>query len=226
MRTNDLISLAGLILSIPGFFVALYAGQYTASVLALLIIAVIFLYQRQVNSPPFLILEIEKRLVIHDAVGENAVLSRKHRVRANHPGLTEFWCRNIAADGRISNVLLDGSHPDEIKKIAGELHFCKRFPNALERNQEFTTIIEMTLTGSFLQSYEGLIHEVGLRTRVLRIFVKLPNGRKAKKAYAFLRYSGEQHKPLPVDVSEDNTSLSIEIRRPKQGASYSIEWEW
>src|SRR5581483_2539841 len=77
------------------------------------------------NRPMFTFISVEKVLTIQDVDGKVAKLLRYQTARANHKGITEFWCRNISADGSIDNILIDDQAPFQVRKEAGDTQVCK-----------------------------------------------------------------------------------------------------
>lgn len=152
---------------------------------------------------------------------------RTQKAKTNHKGLTEFWYRNISADGDIENILIDGNEPDEEKTEAGDRLVCKRFGRPLQRGDTFLMELSYDLLKSFSGNPEGLIHVVDYKTKKLRMVVNFHTDKPCRTARAFLRFGGQAHKPLPQPTLNSNkTKIEIEIKRPRLGADYYLEWDW
>ena len=177
------------------------------------------------NRPEFTLLSVEKVLDISDAAGKSAKLLRCMTARANHKGITEFWCRNISADGAIANIRIDNVEPAFIKTEAGDKQVCKRFDRPLKRGQKFDMVLSYELADSFPGTTEGLIHVVECQTKRLRLVVTLPDARNAKAARMSLRYGGQIHKDLPAPTITGRR-IEFETKWTKLGAEYSLEWDW
>ncbi len=213
-----LIGLAGLLLVFLPQHIA--AGIIIA--IALIIIMGIF---RWFDGAVFTLLSVEKVLEVHDANGARATLTRHMTARVNHKGVTEFWCRNISADGNISNLKIDGAAPFEEKREAGDRQVCKRFNQPLKRHEQFEMALSYDLADSFPAPTEGLIHVVESPTKRLRLVVILPEGRKARAARMLLRFGGQVHKELNKPTIKGRR-IEFETAWLKLGEEYCLEWDW
>jgi hypothetical protein len=223
------IALAALVIGIPAFILLFRGPTWAVGIITVLLLLVVFLALAYVrwttHKPHFTIAAVDKELVFHNADCKVATLTRRQTAVANHRGISEFWCRNIASDGGIDNIQVDGAAPSEHRHILGEVEVCKRFDRPLERGQSFTTVLSYDLIDSFPRNREQLIHVVEGRTGKLRLAIRFPAGKNIKDARAFLKFGGEERSQLDgLEVSQ--SSLVLEIRRPKFGADYVIEWNW
>lgn len=225
LNTDRLYALVGLILGVPGAVLLFLSEQVAIGVLVTTICVLLLIIWYWQKKPPFTILSIEKILTIHDEKGSNATLVRHQKTRANHKGLTEFWCRNISADGSISNILINGEKPHESKQEAGDTHACYRFKKPKKAEDIFNVDISYDLTNSFHATTETLIHTVSTETKNLKLIAEFPKQRTAKSARVDLRYGGETNKELPPPLISGN-KIEAEIKRPLLGAEYCLEWDW
>lgn len=227
MKFENILGLIGIVLGVPGFLLLFFKGNFVFGILVVVLVAILVWVVFEVNRTEFTILEVEKRLTFHDSIAHRATLVSSQRVRSNHRGLSEFWCRNISADGPIENVLIDGREPDETSMEAGDMQICKRFPHPLAWRQRIQMVVSYDLINSFPGNPEGLIHTVDRQTKKLRLVVDLNSCKPCAVARAFLRFGGQVYKSLDdPEVSEGRSVISVEVSNPRQGGEYYIEWEW
>jgi hypothetical protein len=179
------------------------------------------------KHPEITILSIEKTLTIHDKEGRRALLQRVQHARVRRAKLTEFWCRNISADGEIENLLIDGQPPHEQRKEAGDTQVCKRFADPVEPGQTFQTTLSYEMSDAFRGNPEILIHVVEIKTKLLRLAVSLPEDRPCNSARALFLFGGQEDKcpQVPV-ISDSGCRIDITFNKPKLGAEYYLEWDW
>jgi hypothetical protein len=211
-------------LAVPGVF--LLFGEHAANgLLVLTLLALILLVWYFLNKPEFTVLRIDKTLSISDASGSKATLLRDQTAQANHKGITEFWCRNISADGTISNILINGEPPAKQIKEAGDIQVCMQISPPPRARERFKMALSYDLTDSFLTARESLIHVVEAETKLLRMVVELPKQRMPKTARLFLRFGGQVFKELKAPIVA-GARIEAEIKRPRLGAEYCLHWEW
>lgn len=229
MSKGDLLAWIGILIGLPGFLLLFFSQHVVIASLLVAIGAGMLWVRWYINQPEFTLLLVEKILTINDVEGRTAVLLRCQEGVANQKGLTEFWCRNISADGPITNIRLDDRPPHEVKREAGDTQVCKRFNRALEHGEQFSMKLSYDLTDSFPKSTEGMIHVVECKTKRLKMVVTLPGGRPATAARASLRYGGNPHMRLPQPRLTGQTTgerIEMEIKSPRLGAEYCLEWDW
>jgi hypothetical protein len=197
-------------------------------VLAVGLAALLLLRRWLLERPTFSHLSVEKMLVFLDPKGNTARLTTRMTTRANHSGLSQMWFRNINADGRIENILLDGIKPEIIRKKAGSLEIAKQFGHTLRRGEVFRTELSYDLHDSFPSKREGITHVTGLNTMTLVIRVRFHQDRSPEGFRAFVGYGSSKEQPLamPSELDQKNHEVSLKIKRPQVGAYYTIEWDW
>ncbi len=181
------------------------------------------------HHPEFNLLLVEKVLTVSNATGRKATLIRNLHGKVTLKGLTEFWCRNIAADGTIVNIMINDEPPQKTIHETGDIHVGKRFPRRLRGGEKFSLQLSYELVDSFINRTGALIHVVESKTEKLRMIVMLPRERPAKSARASLRSDGQSPKKLPDPLLSGLNAgerVEIEIENPKSGAEYCLEWSW
>jgi len=226
MSWDRILAYVGIIVGLPGFLILFMGDRYVLGIFALIVVALLFWHLWSLQRPNFTVVEIDKLLRIHDQ-GQTASFVREQTMKANHKGLTEFWIKGISADGQIERILIDDNKPDEVRVEAGDILVCKRFPQPLKRGKEFKLRHSYDLINSFPNNTEMLIHTANFKTKVVRMRVELPPGRPCKAARASLRFGGQFHAELArPTVYSGNKRIEIEIRKPKLGGDYYLEWDW
>lgn len=227
MGRADLLAWVGIAIGIPSFLLLFFSGQVSLGILVVLIIIGLAWLHWFLTQPEFTIIEIEKRLIFNDPQGHSATFVRNQKARANHKGLTEFWVKGNSADGSIQNVRIDDKAPDLDHLEAGDRALGKRFPRPLERGQQETMKLSYDIIDGFSKDTEGLIHLVSDKTKRFRVFVEFHEQRRCNSARAFLRYGGKDYKALrEPEVFECGRRIEFEVRRPRLGAEYFLEWDW
>jgi hypothetical protein len=227
MRRDELLAWVGIVIGIPGLLVLFFTVQIAIGVFVVLIIGGLIWLRWYLALPDFTILEMEKRLVFKDPQAHKATFTRYQKARANHKGLTEFWIKGNSADGRIENVRIDDKDPDIQTLEAGDLAVCKRFHRPLERGQQEPMKLSYDIIDGFSGNPEGLIHLVSYKTKLFRMIIEFHEDRPCNSCRAFLRYGGKEHRTLPQPVTfAGGRRVEFEVKRPKLGAEYFLEWNW
>jgi hypothetical protein len=227
MSREEILALAGVLIGLPSFALLIVSGQVVIGVLVLVLIGGVIGVTVLLGQPQFTLLEVEKVLTFHDATAHMATLVRTQKARANQNGLTDFWIRNISADGSIENIQIDNHPPDDERHIAGDIQVCKRFPHPLKRGQIFTMVLSYDLIDSFSQLSEAVSHIVEVKTKKLQIIVHFHEAKPCLTASAFLRFGGQINKELPKPALEHrNRRAEHQGKRLKLGGEYSLEWDW
>lgn len=230
MNLDRLLGIIGIVIGVPGFLILFMSDKWIEGILVLFLVMAIAGYQvylyKQSQEPMFTVLRLDKEVRIHDDKGTKASFERRQHMKTNHPGLVEWWCRNIAADGTITNILIDGQAPDVLETSAGTIRVCRRFPRPLQKGEELTIVLTYDLTNSFLKNTESVVHLNVLKTREVVMSVELP--RPCLSAETYMSYGGQQvtlinDKPA---ITMGNKRLEIAIKKPRLGAQYHLQWTW
>src|SRR3989339_606515 len=115
---DRVLQVIGLLLAIPGLISLFYNDHVAVGILVSTLMLMLWLFWWHLNKHAFKVIRVEKTLTVHDNGGNMASLERRQKARVIHKGLAEFWCRNISADGPITNILIDGEAPFLIEKEA------------------------------------------------------------------------------------------------------------
>lgn len=227
MDRNELLTLIGLIIGVPGFLLLFFQGQAVIGVVVFgVCIGLAWLYWF-LNQPEFTLLEVRRVIRLLDRDGTRAQMERYQEARANHKGLSEFCHKGIMADGSIENIRIDGDEPDYQALECGAIVVCKYFPDTLERGEKLEMTLTYDLVNSFTKKSEAIIHVISHKTKRLTLEVQCPSDRPVRDVKASLRYGGQKFKLLPKPKrSPDSCQIVLEIKRPKLGEEYYLEWDW
>lgn len=230
MNWDRMIAVVGVCIGIPGFLLLFLSDKWAHGVLVLLLVCLCASWWYYTiwrdKQPVFTILHLEKKIVITDSTGKAATFTRTHKLKVNHKGITEWWCRNLAADGTISNIKIDGRDPDQTITTGGTIQICRRFPFPKERGEVWESTLTYDLADSFVRPWEETIHYTSFKTKKLIMEVDLP--RACKRAELRFTFGGQQSELLPTkpEVSTTKQSIRVEIKRPRLGGQYHLGWEW
>ncbi len=185
--------------------------------------------QDQLNKLPFEILDVEKTLRFEDEEAHKATYVDTRRVRANHRGLTEYWFKELAPIDRIHNILVDDAPPNsEVEELTAK-RVSKYFPNGLDRDDEFTTILSFDLIGSFTGACEFYQHRVVDPTQRLRFRATFHPEKLCRDARAKVGHGGGALMPLrdaELRVLHGGRELEFVVLNPVSGQQYYVEWDW
>src|SRR4051812_35489714 len=109
---NTIATWAGVLLGLPSFLALFFSGKWVEGSLVFVLVIFMVIMRWFWALPEFTVLVLEKELTIKDRDARTATLVRRAEMRTNHKGIREWWCRNIASDGAVSNILIDGHPPD------------------------------------------------------------------------------------------------------------------
>lgn len=229
MNLDRVLALIGVAIGIPGFLILFMSDQWVHGVLVLLLVCALgawwFYAWWRDKLPVFTVLELAKKLTITTPDGRTATLTRTQKVRINHKGITEWWCRNISADGAISNINIDQHPPDVTINTGGTIQVCRRFPYPKQRGEEWESTLSYDIADSFIKPREELRHLVTFKTKKVTIEVELPRG--CNRADLRFTFGGEEAERLSdPELSNNNRTIKVEIKRPRIGGQYHVGWEW
>ena len=233
---DRIITLVGLILSVPvflEFFAERFVNALLLIILMLLIIGYLgyrWLERRRVKDRSlFTYLEVEKTFTFFD--GQPQVCKHEASVvaQANHTGLTHLWFRNLAADGGMANFQINDEivPPALIRKKASGYDVGTEFPHPLKRGEECRVKLTYDYTDSFLGNREGVTHIVFAETRKLKMTVRFHPTRIGRDPKFLMETGSGIADELPRPTTLNNGCL-LEVRRDdlKIGAYYTLEWVW
>lgn len=229
MKWGDVLGIIGILFAASAFPLLFDSHRSIIAGVLVAIGVMALLLRWWFYQPEFTLLMVEKILSIGNATGRTAILVRSLNGKVTQKSLSEFWCHNIGADGAIVNIRIDGEPPQKTLKEAGDIHVGKRFARPLRRGEEFSLQLSYELVDSFVKRTGALIHVVENRTKKLRMVVILPRERPAKSAHASFRYGGQMPKKLPDPLSRGLNAgerIEIEVKNPKLGAEYCLDWSW
>jgi hypothetical protein len=223
---NDLLAWLGVLLGVPALIELFVQHQYAIAVLIFIQIGVLIWLFFFLNRPAYTLLEVAKTLTIHDPGGKSATLTRTQWARPNQSGLSQFWCKNLGADGEIKNIRIDGKpvSATDMRVSCRVLSIRKIFDKRLGWRKKFRVEVAYDLEDSFCAAEESLIHSVDYDTKVLKMRIELP--KKCFDAQFFYRLGDDERKAGEIDIREDRLVLDAQCRNPKIGADYYVSWTW
>jgi hypothetical protein len=230
MTTDRALAIAGVLIGIPGFCLLFMSDKWVHGVLLLLVAVALGLWWMYANwrnkQPIFTIIDLKKKLIIHADDGSKATLTRIQKARVNHKGIAEWWCRNLSADGTLTNFLIDGKPPDEILKVSGTTQVCRRFAYPKDRGDIWESVLTYDLENSFMRPREENVHYTGFKIATMSIEIDLP--RACKSAELRFTFGGQQPELLNIKptISPDRRNISVKIKRPRLGGQYHLCFEW
>ncbi|MEK7772283.1 MAG: hypothetical protein AAB703_05450 [Pseudomonadota bacterium] len=224
-KPNQLIFYVNVILAVFGVLVALLTGYV---VLGLIFAAsgLLLVYEQiRQNKSAFTIADLRKTLTIHDTGGSKATLTQTQMTTACHAGNSEYWFRNIRALGSTGNFKVNGDDPAEQKIENGNYQVCMKFPPGLKAIEGSDLTLSYEYNDAFTQTEGILSHVIDDDTRQLHLIVELPQGRSISSARFFCKQNGVEEALLPPVVT-GQTKIEADIRNPKLGAEYCLQWHW
>jgi len=196
-------------------------------VLLLLVAGVIAYRYIEQNRPLFTVLDGQKHLKFQSGPPDNdALLTHRVIAKANFTGLTQFWFRNITADGPIQNFMIDGV-PVNASMKGGTYEFCKEFARPLKKGETATIVASYELIKSYPSPREGLTHIANTETKKLKLVVEFHQAKPGRDCKCFLGGGGGIEKELDRPKSTNgNTTLEMDLTDLQTGAYYTLEWIW
>ena len=224
-RSDRLTLYINAMLAAFGIIFALFSGFFLISFIftgcALLLMYDIY---RQ-NKTAFTITHLDKILTIQDSNGNKATETQKYSVTANETGRSEIWFNNIISDGIISYIHINGASPAERKQEDGKTHVAMKFDAPVKASDTFETTITLGHQNAFTKTQETLVHTIDNETKLLRMVVELPAGRRAGFASLSRRYKDEE-KQAPPPIITEHGKIVADIKNPPLGAEYCLHWDW
>lgn len=224
-KPNQLIFYINVILIVFGVLVALLT-DYVVIGLIFAVSALILAYdQIRQNKFAFTIADLRKILTVHDTAGSKATLTQTQMTTACHVDNSEYWFRNIRAIGSITNFRVNHGDPAEQIKENGNYHICMKLPSELKVIDGSDLTLSYEYEDAFTQTEGILSHVVDNDTRRLHLTVELPEGRSISSARFFCKHDGKEEALLPPVVT-GQTKIEADIKNPKLGAEYCLQWNW
>jgi len=224
-KPNQLIFYINVILIVFGVLVALLT-DYVVIGLIFVISALLLVYdQIRQNKSAFTIADLRKILTIHDTSGSKATLTQIQMTTACHVDNSEYWFRNIRAIGSISNFRVNDSDPAEQMLENGNYQVCIKLPPELKIINGSDLTLSYEYKDAFTQTEGMLSHVIDNDTRQLHLIVELPKGRPISSARFFCKQNGVEEALLPPVVTAQ-TKIEADIKNPKLGAEYCLQWNW
>ena len=224
-KPNQLIFYINIMLVVFGILVALLT-EYVVIGIIFAVSALILIYdQIRQNKFAFTVANLRKILTIHDTSGSKATLTQTQMTTACHVDNSEYWFKNIRAIGSISNFKVNNFEPVEQRKTNGNYEICMKIPPELKIIHGSDLTLSYEYEDSFTQNDGILSHVVDNDTRRLHLMVQLPPGRAISSARFFCKYNGEE-KALPPPTVSGQTNIEAEIKDPKLGTEYCLQWNW
>lgn len=224
-KPNQLIFYINVILIVFGILVALLT-DYAVIGLIFAISALILVYnQIRQNKFAFTIADLRKILTVHDTAGSKATLTQTQMTTACHVDNSEYWFRNICAIGSVTNFRVNHGDPAEQIKENGNYHVCMKLPPELKVIDGSDLTLSYEYEDAFTQTEGILSHVVDNDTRRLHLTVELPEGRPISSARFFCKHDGKEEALLPPVVT-GQTKIEADIKNPKLGAEYCLQWNW
>jgi hypothetical protein len=227
MDRHDVFALISIVVGIPGLLYFFLSGQWVIGILTVLVIAGVVAAAWFVNQPQVTLLHNDKNLTFNDKDARSATQRSDIKLRANHKGVQMIRLGSLSTDGSVQEITIDNKPPSRQQVRAGEIEILKEFRNPLERGQVETLRVTTTYINSFEKDTESFTHVVAHKTKKLTLTTNFHSKRPCRTTRAYLRYGGQVHQALSrVEVSSDRCRARLEVKRPKLGAEYTMEWDW
>ncbi|SER37731.1 hypothetical protein SAMN05421690_102232 [Nitrosomonas sp. Nm51] len=225
-KRNQLIFYANVLIIIFGITVIVMSDFLIVGLLFILGAALLIYEQIQQNKGAFSISGLEKILVVKDTCGNKAELIQKQKTTACHVDNTVFWFKNINPTGSVSGFRINNQLPiEQTKDSNNNYQVCMALPSHPKAKNGLDTTLSCTYTGAFGKTECTLSHTIDNETDQLKLVVELPKGRPISSAHAYCVYNGNKEALLPPVVAGE-TRIETEIKKPKLGAEYRLEWTW
>ncbi len=224
-KPNQLIFYINVTLIVFGVLVVLLTDHVVIGLIFAIGGLVLVYDQIRQNKSAFTIADLRKTLTIHDTAGSKATLTQTQMTTACHADNSEYWFRNIHAIGSISNFRVNNGVPAEQRKDDGSYQVCMKFPPELKVINGCDLTLSYEYEDAFTQTEGTLSHTVDNDTRQLHLVVELPAGRTISSTRFFCKHHGKEEALLPPVVT-GQTKIEADIRDPKLGAEYCLQWNW
>jgi len=224
-KPNQLIFYINAAIIVFGALVTLLT-DYVVLGLVFAISALLLVYdQIRQNKSTFTIANLRKILTIHDTGGGKATLTQTQMTTACHVDNSEYWFKNIRAIGSISNFKVNHGNPAEQKIENGNYQVCMKLPSESKATDGSDLTLTYEYKDAFTQTEGVLSHVIDNDTRQLHLIVELPEGRSISSAKFFCKHDEKEEALLPPVVT-GQTKIEANIKNPKLGAEYCLQWSW
>ena len=224
-KPNQFIFYINVILIVFGVLVALLTDYIVIGLIFAISASILIYAQIRQNKSAFTIADLKKILTVHDPNGNKATLKQTQMTTACHIDNSEYWFRNIPAIGSISNFKINDRDPAEQIKEDGYYHVCAKLPPELKIINGSDLTLSYEYEGAFTQTEGILSHVVDHDTKQLHLIVELPASRPISSAKLFCKHDGKEEMLLPPVVT-GQTKIEADIKNPKLGAEYCLQWTW
>ena len=223
-KSDRLALYANILSAALGVFIIIFTDLLFSGIILTLSAAALHYGLRYLNKTAFTISNLERTITIQDNSGSKAAETQKHTVVTNQSGLSEFWCTNINSNGYVSYITINGASPAEQRQEDSNTHAAIKFDGNLKSGQAFDIMLSFNHKDAFKDTRCTLAHTVDNETKLLRLVVKLPEGRPVTSASVSRKVDDVETAMLPPVIA-DNGNVVAEIRNPLIGATYYLQWD-
>ena len=222
-KSDRLALYANMLSAAFGVFLVIFTDFLFSGILITMSAAALHYGLGYLNKTAFTISNLERTITIQDNSGNKAAETQNHAVVTNQSGLSEFWCRNIYSNGYVSYITINGASPTEQAKEDRNTHAAIKFDGNLKSGQKFDIALSFNHKDAFKETQCVLAHTVDNATNLLRLVVKLPEGRPVTSASISRKVDDVETAMLPPVIA-DNGNIVAEIKNPLIGATYYLHW--
>jgi len=231
VSTDRMIGLAGLVIGLLGLIPIFRdaSAQVRSAYLVALALALALFVLTVINGrgPNYKTLLVRKVLTVFDTGGKLAEIRSEQTIRVRYGSLEGVWWNGLTADGTFSDPKANGKAPTQSKRFGPTLSYYHAFKPPLSRGETKTVVWSIKTHDSFTNANEALLHDTTPWTKRLIMEVNLPEGRPAKNPKLHVEVAGSYTETLDDPRNNGNgRQLVAEVNRPKQGHTYSLDWEW
>ncbi|SEN16793.1 hypothetical protein [Nitrosomonas marina] len=225
-KRNQLIFYVNILIIIFGITLIVMSDFMIIGFLFIISAALLIYEQLQQNKGAFSISGLEKILTVKDTCGNKAELVQKQKTTPCHVDNTVFWFKNISPTGSVSGFRINNQSPiEQTKDTNNKYQVCMALPANPKSTNGLDTTLSYTCTGAYSHTDCSLSHVVEDETDHLKLIVELPKGRPISSAQAYCLYNGNKEALLPPVITGE-TRIETEIKEPRIGAEYLLEWKW
>jgi hypothetical protein len=234
MKTDRILTIVGIFLTLPGFIAMFFTKDWSlpamTMLLGLVVLIASLLVRIFVTLPPFTVISHIVTVDFLDDYGRQARMRKEYVIRPNYGHLSSITFRNIAGDGRISKIAWnDEELPAEaVKRRMEEYVVTVTFHHTLPRWKEIRGVLSYEAADTFPERNEGMIYTPDFPTKTATLRVVFPANRKFKSdSVGASKIEGTGETRLkPPEISGDQKTIEVTLRRTRPGEEYSLFWEW